>query len=46
MEPVFMVLGQSSAMAASMAIDGKVPVQGIDVVKLQQLLKEDPLLDK
>ncbi len=45
MEPVFMVLAQSAAMAASMAIDNKVPVQEIDVAKLQATLKNDPLLD-
>lgn len=46
MEPVFMVLGQSSAMAAAMAIDDKVPVQEINVTALQNRLKEDPLLDR
>jgi hypothetical protein len=46
MEPVFMVLAQSAAMAASMAIDAKVPVQKIDVSKLQQWLQDDPYLDK
>lgn len=46
MEPVFMVLGQSAAMAASMAIDGKVPVQGIDVKKMQQWLQDDPYMEK
>ena len=46
MEPVFMVLAQSAAMAASMAIDGKVPVQKIDVGKLQQWLQDDPYLEK
>ncbi|GAB3806650.1 FAD-dependent oxidoreductase [Spirosoma humi] len=45
MEPVFMVLGQSTALAASMAIDGKTSVQKIDVTKLQQKLKSDPLSD-
>jgi hypothetical protein len=46
MEPVFMVLAQSAAMAASMAIDGKSPVQKIDVSKLQQWLQDDPYLEK
>jgi FAD dependent oxidoreductase len=46
MEPVFMVLAQSAAMAASMAIDAKVPVQKIDVIKLQQWLQDDPYLEK
>lgn len=45
MEPVFMVLGQSSAMAAVQAIDRKLSVQKIDVVRLQQQLKSDPLAD-
>jgi hypothetical protein len=45
MEPVFMVLGQSAAIAAAMAIDTRKPVQQIDVVKLQQLLKTNPLAD-
>ncbi|GAB3712437.1 FAD-dependent oxidoreductase [Spirosoma flavus] len=39
MEPVFMVLGQSSAQAACLAIDSKKAVQDIDVLKLQQLIK-------
>ena len=39
MEPVFMVLGQSAATAASMAIDAKKAVQDIDVKKLQTILK-------
>lgn len=45
MEPVFMVLGQVSAVAASMAIDENQPVQGVDVTKLQAKLEMDPLLD-
>lgn len=45
MEPVFMVLAQSAAVAASMAIDHKRPVQQVDVAALQQRLKADPLLD-
>ncbi|MBU1822304.1 MAG: FAD-dependent oxidoreductase, partial [Bacteroidetes bacterium] len=43
MEPVFMVLAQSSAVAAAMAIDAGVPVQQVDVAKLQKHLKADPL---
>ena len=39
MEPVFMVLGQSAAQAACLAIDDKKSVQDIDVPKLQQLIK-------
>jgi hypothetical protein len=45
MEPVFMVLGQSSATAAVMAIDAGTPVQRIDVTALQARLKNDPLAD-
>ena len=43
MEPVFMVLGQSAAIAASMAIDNKIAIQEIDVTKLQAILKSNPL---
>lgn len=46
MEPVFMVLAQSSAVAACMAIDKKVAVQDVNVALLQQRLKSDPLSDK
>ena len=45
MEPVFMVLAQSSAIAAAMAIDKKTDVQSIDVALLQKKLKDDPLLN-
>lgn len=45
MEPVFMVLGQSSATAAVMAIDAGTDVQDVDVPELQRRLKEDPLAD-
>lgn len=45
MEPVFMVLAQSAAIAASRAIDNNSAVQEIDVEKLQKTLKEDPYLD-
>lgn len=45
MEPVFMVLAQSSAVAASLAIDQKKAVQDIDVKKLQVELKNNPLAD-
>jgi hypothetical protein len=38
MEPVFMVLGESSALAACQAIDGKTSVQEIDYPKLQEAL--------
>lgn len=46
MEPVFMVLAQSSAVAACMAIDKKTAVQDVNVTQLQQRLKADPLSDK
>jgi hypothetical protein len=45
MEPVFMVLAQSAAVAACMAIDEKKTVQQVDVKKLQQLLLDNPLMD-
>lgn len=45
MEPVFMVLAQSAAVAAVMAIDAGVPVQQVDVAQLQKRLKSDPLAD-
>jgi hypothetical protein len=38
MEPVFMVLGQSAAIAASMAIDRRTPVQGVDYYSLRRAL--------
>ena len=38
MEPVFMVLGQSAANAACMAIDENVSVQNVDINKLQKTL--------
>jgi hypothetical protein len=46
MEPVFMVLGQSAAMAAAISIGDHCKVQEIDVLALQKRLKEDPLLEK
>jgi hypothetical protein len=45
MEPVFMILGQSSATAAAMAIDGNVSVQNVEYAKLrEQLLKDGQVL--
>jgi len=38
MEPVFMILGQSAAMAAAMAIDKKIPVQQLSYVELEKAL--------
>ena len=45
MEPVFMVLGQSAAKAACLAIDGGTDVQQVDVRQIQRMYDEDPLLD-
>jgi hypothetical protein len=45
MEPVFMMLGQSAAVAACMAIDNKCDVQQVDIHKLQAELKNNPLAD-
>ncbi|MEP7111483.1 MAG: FAD-dependent oxidoreductase [Ferruginibacter sp.] len=45
MEPVFMVLAQSAAAAASMAIDHDESVQEIEVSKLQELVRLNPLAD-
>jgi hypothetical protein len=45
MEPVFMVLGQSAAVAAAQAIDGGLSVQQVNVKALQAKLKADPLMD-
>jgi hypothetical protein len=45
MEPVFMVLAQSAATAAVMAIDDNVPVQQVNVSRLQRELKTNPLAD-
>jgi hypothetical protein len=38
MEPVFMILGQSAAIAASMAIDNCIAVQDIKYEELKPLL--------
>jgi hypothetical protein len=45
MEPVFMVLGQSAAVAASLAIDAGCSVQEVDVTEVCKILKENPYLD-
>ena len=45
MEPVFMVLAQSAAVAACQAIDKKVGVQQIDIKQLQSELTNNPLVD-
>ena len=41
MEPVFMILGQSAATAASMSIDDRVPAQKVDYAKLRAQLEKD-----
>lgn len=46
MEPVFMVLGQSAATAAALAIDAKVAVQKLDYAQLKKrLLADGQVLD-
>ena len=45
MEPVFMVLAQSAAVAACMAIDQQQTIHDVDIKKVQALLKKDPLMD-
>jgi hypothetical protein len=46
MEPVFMILGQSSATAAAMAIDENVAVQEVEYTKLRErLLKDGQVLE-
>ena len=41
MEPVFMILGQSAATAAVMALDGKLAVQDVPYAKLKERLLKD-----
>ena len=41
MEPVFMILGQSAATAAVLAIEGKTAVQDVPYAKLEQRLRRD-----
>jgi hypothetical protein len=41
MEPVFMILGQSAATAAVLAIDGKIAVQDVPYRKLHERLLQD-----
>ena len=45
MEPVFMELGQSSAIAAALAIDHHIPVQEVDAAAIRDTLRNDPLAD-
>jgi hypothetical protein len=41
MEPVFMILGQSAATAAVLAIEGKTTVQDVPYAKLEERLRKD-----
>jgi hypothetical protein len=41
MEPVFMILGQSAATAAVLAIDGKMSPQKLPYEKLREVLLKD-----
>ena len=41
MEPVFMILGQSAATAAVLALDGKLAVQDVPYAKLRERLLQD-----
>lgn len=45
MEPVFMVLAQVSAIAASEAIDRQCDIQSVDAAKVATVMAENPLLD-
>jgi len=45
MEPVFMELGQSSAIAAAMAVDHHISVQDVDAAAVRDTLRNDPLAD-
>ncbi len=45
MEPVFMVLAEACAAAASMAIDSNQSLQNVNVKALQSLLTANPLMD-
>lgn len=45
MEPVFMVLGQISAIAASFSIDQDIPVQDVNFEEIVQTMDKNPLLD-
>ncbi len=45
MEPVFMVMGQVTAIAAQLAIEGQKTVQEVDHQKIVDLMNTDPLLN-
>ena len=47
MEPVWMLLGESAGVAAAMAVDADIPVQGVPYNKLRQKLEDlDQILDR
>lgn len=46
MEPVFMVLGQSAAVAAVLAMDKKVAVQDVNIADIKSVLASNPKADK
>lgn len=45
MEPIFMVLGQVAAVAASIAIDQDVSVQKVSYLEINRILTKNPMLD-
>lgn len=45
MEPVFMVLAQSAAVAAGIAIDKKIPVQDVKIADIKKALNTNPKAD-
>lgn len=45
MEPVFMVLGQSAAVAACIALDQNIAVQDVDVQQIKSVLMQNPKAD-
>jgi hypothetical protein len=45
MEPVFMVLGQVSAIAASLSIQNDIPVQQVEHTSITEIMNRDPLLN-
>ncbi|KAB7726863.1 FAD-dependent oxidoreductase [Rudanella paleaurantiibacter] len=45
MEPVFMVLGQSAAVAATLAIQQRKAVQAVEAGQIQEILRNNPLAD-
>jgi len=45
MEPVFMVLGQVSAIAASLAIEQGIAVQNVNFMQINEIMENNPLLD-